>query len=536
MPFAISIPQLADNPIEVPLDVGDSLFLLGANGTGKSSLLFPIFTANQANAQRITAHRQTWFSTGTIELSAATRQTTGQNVRGFDTNAPSRWKDDYAKSRPSIALFDLVEAENRRARSIASAVDAENIVLAQQLSKENAPIGVISEILQSSNIPVKISVENNSLVASKAGSDPYSIAELSDGERNALLLASEVLTVAPGTLVIIDEPERHLHRSIISPLLTNLFGRRSDCAFIVSTHEVALPIDNPASKIVLVRNCSYVNNSPVAWDVDVLTEAREIDESLRRDILGGRRKVLYIEGHQTSLDEPLYSIVFPSISVIPKSGCREVINAVSGVRGEENLHWVKAFGIIDNDGRPDEEIDDFASKGIHALSVFSVESIYYHPDIQEKIAERQAAVSGADVNQMLDAARTAAIAAIANNIEHLAERTAERALRQLILSMLPKREDIRNGLPIETRIEVAECVTNEKIRINQLCEDNDVSGLLRLYPVRETQALGQIATSLGFQGRKQYEAAVRKLLLDDEVVLQSVRDFFGQLYPDIQAG
>ena len=43
----------------------------------------------------------------------------------------------------------------------------------------------------------------------------YGAAELSDGERNALLISAEILTAKDGTLLIIDEPERHLHRSII---------------------------------------------------------------------------------------------------------------------------------------------------------------------------------------------------------------------------------------------------------------------------------------------------------------------------------
>lgn len=535
MPFAVSIPQLVGDPINVPLDVGESLFLLGANGTGKSSLMFPIFTANGASAQRITAHRQTWFSTGAIQISAADRQTTGQNIRSYETNAPSRWKDEYGAARTSVALFDLVEAENERARSIASAVDGKDIALAESLSKNDAPIRVISEILQSSNIPIKISVQGADIVASKAGSDAYSIAELSDGERNALLLASEVLTVKPGTLILIDEPERHLHRSIISPLLTNLFSRRSDCAFIVSTHEVALPIDNPGSKILLVRGCTYVNGAPTSWDVDPLTNADEIDESLKREILGSRRKVLYIEGEQTSLDEPLYTILFPLVSVIPKAGCREVIRAVNGIRGEEDLHWLKAFGVIDNDQRPGDEIATLAKKGIYALSVFSVESIYYHPEIQRRVAERQAALTGANPNQLLEGALAAAIKAISQNADHLAERSAEKVLRQRVMELLPNKEAIRKGQPIEVTLEVADSVGKELERLNQLCRANDLMLLLQLYPIRETSALEQIAKNLGFQGQKQYEAAVRKLVMDDEEVVGLVRKFFGSLYAEIEA-
>ena len=85
-----------------------------------------------------------------------------------------------------------------------------------------------------SNIPIEIAVEEGQkVVARKNGGAPYSIAELSDGERNAFLIAADVLTAKPGTLLLIDEPERHLHRSIISPLLQSPF-RQTQGLFVHS--------------------------------------------------------------------------------------------------------------------------------------------------------------------------------------------------------------------------------------------------------------------------------------------------------------
>jgi predicted ATPase len=67
-----------------------------------------------------------------------------------------------------------------------------------------------------SNLPIEISVEEGQkIVARKNGGNGYSVAELSDGERNAFLIAADVLTAKPGTLILIDEPERHLHRSFL---------------------------------------------------------------------------------------------------------------------------------------------------------------------------------------------------------------------------------------------------------------------------------------------------------------------------------
>ena len=50
------------------------------------------------------------------------------------------------------------------------------------------------------------------------------MAQMSDGERAAAIIAATVLVADPGTLFLIDEPERHLHRSIIEPFLSALFG------------------------------------------------------------------------------------------------------------------------------------------------------------------------------------------------------------------------------------------------------------------------------------------------------------------------
>jgi len=250
MPFDIKIPTSSENAREITLDAGDALFVLGANGSGKSSLMQKLYADHHDNSWWISSHRQTWFMSNAISLSPNQKQKSAVNIKNNDQQVDSRWNDRYSAQRPDIAIFDLVEAENIRARQITSAVDANNMDLASELSKKDAPIKTINRLLHLSNIPIVISVVDSSeVVASKYGSEPFSIARLSDGERNTLLVAASVLTVKSGTLILIDEPERHLHRSIISPLLTLLFAERADCAFIVSTHDVLLPSDNESARV-----------------------------------------------------------------------------------------------------------------------------------------------------------------------------------------------------------------------------------------------------------------------------------------------
>ncbi len=534
MTFNLAIPEPNGSSLAVTLDVGQCIFVLGANGTGKSSLMQKLYTAHHGKAQRISAHRQTWFSSSSITLSPAQKRNTEANISNSDTSAESRWKDDYAAHRANIAIYDLIDAENIRARNIAGAVDNGNIDLAKTLSKEDAPIKIINELLRLSNIPIEISVKaNEQVLASKSGSAPYSVAELSDGERNALLIAASVLTVAPGTLLLIDEPERHLHRSIISPLLTLLFAKRPDCAFIVSTHDVMLPLDNLVARTILIRGCAYNGSTVTSWDADLVPSDSNIDEGLKKDILGARRTLIFIEGDEQSLDHPLYSLVFPSVTVIPKASCRDVDHAVTGIRSATELHWLRAFGIVDNDRRTAEDVARLNAKGVYAVSVYSVESIYYHPEIQRKIAIRHASVTGEDAEALVAAAKTAALAAVAPHVERLSERAVEKTLRDELDKHWPKRAEIAAGNPISITIDVAATVSVEVSEFNQAIADQDLEKIISRYPVRETPVLTEIARKLGFQTREQYESAVRRSLMDDVTALSFVRSQFGPLHADI---
>ena len=76
MSFLLSIPNPNDQYLEISLDIGQSIFVLGANGTGKSSLMQKIYSVHHANSQRISAHRQTWFTSSSVTLSSAEKKNT----------------------------------------------------------------------------------------------------------------------------------------------------------------------------------------------------------------------------------------------------------------------------------------------------------------------------------------------------------------------------------------------------------------------------------------------------------------------------
>lgn len=220
---------------------------------------------------------------------------------------------------------------------------------------------------------------------------------MSDGERSALIMIAEVVAAGDGAIFIIDEPELHLHRSIVVPLIRSLVKARPACSFIVSTHELELPTSIEGSTVCLTRSVTWGGTGVrQSWMFDIVERPENLPDDLRKDILGSRRRVLFTEGDDESLDVPLYAILFPSISVRPKGGCKEVQKAVAGTRSTSDLHHTEAFGLIDNDGMSAAQIEKHQDDHVFALSVFSVESLYYDPDVLAAVAARQAETLEAD--------------------------------------------------------------------------------------------------------------------------------------------
>lgn len=538
--FSFKLKTFDGSNKEVVLSAGSVLFVVGANGTGKSSILQQINQQHHGKCIRIIAHRQTWFSTNELNITPARKKQLESQMASQDSQSNSRWMDHIGETRSSLALYNLVEAENTTARKIAQLVRDKDAVSALEMAEAPSPIQEINALFAISSIQVRLELQeaDGQVLAKKNGSPGYSVAQLSDGERNALLIAAEILTAKPGSLIIVDEPERHLHRSIISPMLTALFLRRPDCAFVISTHEVMLPVDHPLSQKMLVRGCRNDPADVTSWDFDIVEPSVDIagmlDEQLAVDLLGARRRVLFVEGTNASLDKAVYSILFGDASVVAKGNCRDVEQAVMGIRASAGLHWVKAFGIVDNDNRPAAELTELRRCGVYAVPYYSVESLYYHPEIQKRVSVRRQTALGGDCAKRLAAAKEAVLTAAVLVADRFALTVAERRVREELMAKIPKKSDFAAPNPINIEVKTNDQLAKARAEFDALVAGNDDGKILCAYPVRESGALAGVAKALGFQGRSEYEEAVRKLLIDDQGAREFLVGLFGSLAADLK--
>ena len=280
----LEIPKIDDpNPIKLTLKNGDQLFIVGPNGSGKSALMQRFALQDTNKFKWITAHRQTWFDSAKNNLTLDERQRSESQRLRSTSDPNARWWDLYKGRDWSTTLYDLDAKENAIDKAIAQHVRNQDTSEAIKIAAESPlPFDQMNELLAMGKLTVTLErAEDQSILASYPQGQLFSIVEMSDGERSAMMIAGYVITAKSGTVFLIDEPEKHLHRAIIQPFLSALFDlRKHDCAFIVATHEMALPVANSDARTLMLRSCQWENNQCAAWDTVLLKPNSQLPEEL----------------------------------------------------------------------------------------------------------------------------------------------------------------------------------------------------------------------------------------------------------------
>ena len=428
-------------------------------------------------------------------------------------------------------MFDLVAKENTRARDITHHVDNQNSEKAEEISaKLPSPFDQINDLLSLARLTVTIENSNDQvLLARHPNGESFSIAEMSDGERNAMLIAAQVITADPGKVFLIDEPDKHLHRSIIQPFFKALFDlRKEDCIFIIATHDIGLPTVKSEARVLMLRSCQWNDSICIGWDAEVLEPNSQLSEELKHDILGSRKKMLFVEGRSNSLDLKLYEVLFPDVSVIPKGNCEEVQKAVIGLHDSQDNHHVKAFGLIDRDNREDEDVEELSKKGIFALKVYAVESLYYCSDSIAAIADQQAEALNADKNKLTEAANKKAIDELKKHSKRMSARRCERQVKESMSKSL-NWESIIDNPTQAIEISIDNPFSDEHQHFEKLVEEENLDKLIDRYPVDESGAFKKIAESLRCLNKKDYEQRVITQVRWDNELAEKLKKRIGPL-------
>jgi len=362
----IQIPNTGDGS-QINLGVEKSMIIIGSNGAGKSRLGSKIEQLN-ASSKRISSQRY-------LQLNEIVQK------QDYET-AVSTLNNNY-KNQPSIqpqndyqqVLISLFAQESRRNEDGIKAIQAGTVV-----NQENLPLSIKEKVLDVWNFifpyrPLKLDRDR---VRVTDDSSEFSAIEMSDGEKVGLYLISQILLAADSSILIIDEPELHLHKALMVRLWNKLEESRSDCIFIYITHDLDFAVTKSSSKLLWIKN--YKNN---IWNWIELDSNKVIPENLFLEILGSRKPILFVEGDRGSLDIQIYQAYYENFTVIPCGSCEKVIEAVKGLKAHPHLHDKNVYGLIDKDFRTNEQLASLKADGVFCIDLNEVENLFLVPEVIE---------------------------------------------------------------------------------------------------------------------------------------------------------
>lgn len=395
MSFTYHLPADDTQTSSYSTDV-NSIVIIGANGSGKSRLGAWIEKNDFQHTHRIGAQRSLLFGNYIQQKSyeeSAHKLTVGSDSPRNDHN--QRWTWDGEKYNYTSSLLNDYE-------DVLSAIWAKKVKQESdyvQQCKECDSLGhahskvpeMVTDVLYriwSSVFPHRsIRLDDGKVIAFfKDGNNTieYKGREMSDGERVALYLICQALCVPDSKTIIIDEPELHLHRSIMNRLWSAVERERPDCLFIYITHDTEFAANHVQSDKIWVK--SYDGKK---WDYSLIEDS-QLPSQLLFDIMGNRRKVLFVEGTSNSFDTLLYTQIFSNYYVVACGSCSKVIEQTKAMRTNSQLHHLECFGLIDRDYRSDNEISALAANGIYTLSVAEVENLFIVEELLDVVNQLQA--------------------------------------------------------------------------------------------------------------------------------------------------
>jgi len=505
----------AGDPLRIEVSAGDALYVLGANGSGKSTLLFE-WAKGRPDATLVSGNRQVTFTSAAVtytphQVNDVIKQ--AMHHRSLDS---ARYSRNLLNNEAFLGtLLARFKARGDYCFQQYARLDQAGDAEAKARVWASLPDRRINAALAACRLPLTLEWnEKSELSVTKTGvATAYGIDEMSDGERAALILAMSCILAGESTSILVDEPERHLHRAISSPLLAFLRSDRPDLSWIVATHDMSLARDDPTASVLLLYD--YDGQ---AWKAEVPPDPASLSPEIADAIYGARERVLFVEGRDTSLDKPLYHLFFPGVTIVGAGNCRDVQNAVTGLRRAPGIHHMRPAGIIDADNRGD--LPALRSDGVHALGLYAVESLYYRSEVIAAVLS----VAGTDAG--LDDIISAACKVVTDDdLRRFAREASYKSFRHAFINKLPSAADFEDFagrvelVPDEDFHSVATLVDRLR-RLRDARSWNELVGSVKLKGCR---APTEIARKLKYVDSDAYVLVARKTLKDRPEVLESLR-------------
>jgi ABC-type dipeptide/oligopeptide/nickel transport system ATPase subunit len=507
-------------PIEIDVAQGTSVVFVGANGSGKTRLAIHIEASGGERAHRISAHRALALNPGVPKIREK-QALSGLRFGYPDESASlvhrlgSRWQSKEASSL--LNDFDFVLQAMFAEQSRTSLETHKNARIGSTLAAKDTKFEKLQKIWELL-LPHRIlEISGDDIqVTSPSNGATYSASEMSDGERAIFYLIGQVLVAVENSVLIVDEPELHVHRSIMNKLWDHLESARPDCAFVFITHDLDFAAGRVGQKFV-IRDYSSVGP---CWTIDTVPTDTGFTEEITTLLLGSRRPILFVEGDAKSLDKAVYRCAYPQWTVVPRGSCQDVVHAVATLRANTELTRIQCAGIIDADGYDTKDVEAFEQMGVSVLPVSEIENLFLLPEISREIANAEH-LDPEEIELRLDGLKHDIITLISQSdlidrvVRMYCMRRIDRVLKRTDLSKQDSIEEIKTSFLQQTQnIDIQAIADERRNRIDAAIAEGDLPTLLSL--IDNKGMLAKAASRLKNTNRGPFEGWLARVLLNDK--------------------
>lgn len=528
------------NGVESEILSNQSFVIIGANGSGKSRLGKHIEdNTSEGNSYRISAQRaltipdfvslKSFEEASDLLLYGTTYKYTVERK-----NKRCKWGGDGYENK-LIDDFDYLLSSVFALKNKENDKFVQACKVNEDLGRQhpNAPTTIIDRIIKiwRSIMPHREIILADAKVAAKHHGVEYHGNNLSDGERVALYLLAQSLCVPDGYVIIVDEPEIHLHKSVMIKLWDTIEEYCPNKTFVYITHDLDFASSRKSAKKIWVKEFDGTT-----WDIQLLPEIENVPEALMIEILGNRKNVLFVEGEKGSYDFELYKYIYPNFYVVPCGSCSAVIQNTRAFRSMRDLHNLHIYGIIDHDYRTDCEVESYSNDGIYVLDIAEIENLFCVEGVIRIIAQNQAYP---DIEDKVKAVKDFAFEAFKqeydNQLCSICEREIQHKLKNYQKTNQNTQQDLKEQLDsLVSSINITELYNTTKNKLDAIIQNKDYDSLLRIFNRKNIHK--RISKQLGLPSTEKdnYAQLVLRLLNTDKK--ESIISIMSGFTPSIPNG
>ena len=496
--------KLPSQDEELYIEGKNSIVLIGANGAGKTRMSVWIDEHNpEINIHRVSAQKSLNMpsTVNTSEMEEAE-----ERLKYGTTNENKDWLVQYAKRNnrwgnspetfffydfSQLMVYLMTESYEKSLEYREKHKEGED-----QFNNETK-LEKIKKIWEGVITHKKLKICAGKIeVINDNAQDEYNGSDMSDGERAIFYFIGEALSVKEGSLIIIDEPENHLHKAILARLWNAIEAERSDCVFLYITHDLNFASSRVNTQVIWIKKMVDKNH----WEYELIDDVSSAEE-LRLEIMGSRQKILLVEGtRDKSIDRKLYERVFKEYNIVPLESCRAVIQAAKAYKETTQLNHVEIKGIVDRDRRNNDEIQKLRLNNIFVPKVAEIENLFMLPEVIEIVARK---LSKDNAQEIIDQTKEKTFEYLTNNMEKQAmlfiKQFTENYVNQQLSQHSENLQDYKaiiNSIPTNIGLEAqyAECI-NE---LQRIIDEQDYLEALRVINNKGLIAITRLSNQFGW--------------------------------------